>query len=207
VAYDAERRPGAFAKARESSHRRVALIFISLLCVATVLLFALLLAGLAGLVPALALLAVGYAAREFADPRLESGVRWGKGGNAEVAVGTALDSLRQEGYVVMHDLDRVVPGNVDHLVSGPSGVFMIETKFRRYENSDLPKARRVAKTVADDLGIRWVQPVICCAKRSYGPIADKGVAVVGLQQLLPYVRSQANPTAPFERLAAFADRQ
>ena len=51
------------------------------------------------------------------------------GREGERAVGEALDDLRAAGYRVFHD----VPGdgfNVDHVLIGPGGVFVIETKTR-----------------------------------------------------------------------------
>jgi hypothetical protein len=186
---------------------RVAFVFLALGLAATITAFALLLLGAAGVVTSIALFAIAFAVKEFFDPRFDASVSWSKGANAEQAVGDALTTLRREGYVVMHDLDKVVAGNIDHLVSGPTGVFMIETKFKRYLDPDIPKAKRVAKQVAHELGIAWVQPVICCATRSYGPRMVNGVAVLGRDQLLSYVRAQKKPVVDFDRLAAFADRQ
>lgn len=207
MAYDVDRKPGVFAKGRETLDFRVAFIFLVFVVAGVLVSAALLLTDTSGVAAALALIFVALAARHFFEIRLESGVRWGKGGNAEAAVGTDLESLRADGYIVMHDLEHVVPGNVDHLISGPTGAFMIETKFRCYEDSDIPKAKRVAQAIAQQLEAPWVQPVICVATRSYGPRMVKGVAVVGRQQLLPYVRAQKNRQVPFERVAAFADRQ
>lgn len=49
------------------------------------------------------------------------------GRDGERAVGQFLERLRQDGYQVFHDL--IGTGfNVDHVVIGPAGVFMIETK-------------------------------------------------------------------------------
>lgn len=207
MAYDLDREPGRFAKARERSDLGVAAVFLALVVVALGLAVGLLATGTAGLLSSAALLFVGLAARQLHDTRFESGERWGKGGNAERTVGRRLDALRAEGFVVMHDLERVVTGNVDHFVSGPTGAFMIETKFRRYEDPDIPKAKRVARTMASEIGARWIQPVICVASRSYGPRMVKNVMVVGQEQLVPYLLSQSNPTIPFERVATFADRQ
>jgi hypothetical protein len=50
--------------------------------------------------------------------------------DGEKAVGQFLESLRERGYKVFHDLvsDRF---NVDHVIIGPAGVFTIETKTWR----------------------------------------------------------------------------
>jgi hypothetical protein len=54
---------------------------------------------------------------------------WRRGGAGERRTARLLDRLARDCYVVFHDL--AVPGspaNVDHLVIGPSGVFVIDSK-------------------------------------------------------------------------------
>jgi hypothetical protein len=54
---------------------------------------------------------------------------WQRGAHGERHTARLLDRLTRDGYVVFHDL--AVPGspaNVDHLVIGPSGVFVIDSK-------------------------------------------------------------------------------
>jgi len=54
---------------------------------------------------------------------------WQSGGKAERELGEALERLREEGFGVLHD--RRIPrsrANIDHLVIGPAGVFVIDTK-------------------------------------------------------------------------------
>jgi hypothetical protein len=53
----------------------------------------------------------------------------GLGLDGERAVGQQLETLRNQGYEIFHD----IPGdgyNIDHVVIGPGGVFVIETKTR-----------------------------------------------------------------------------
>jgi hypothetical protein len=52
----------------------------------------------------------------------------------EKAVGETLDGLKRDGYRVIHDI--VAPTfNIDHVLIGPTGVYMIETKTRsKYAN-------------------------------------------------------------------------
>jgi hypothetical protein len=53
---------------------------------------------------------------------------WDKGASGEVEIGLALQGLGPE-FVVLHD--RKIPGsraNIDHLVVGPCGIFVVETK-------------------------------------------------------------------------------
>lgn len=54
---------------------------------------------------------------------------WKRGAAGERATGRALRRLEQAGWVVLHD--RAIPGlkaNIDHLVVGPTGVFVIDSK-------------------------------------------------------------------------------
>jgi hypothetical protein len=55
---------------------------------------------------------------------------WRRGAHGERRTARLLDRLTRDGFVVFHDL--AVPGNtsanVDHLVIGPSGVFVIDSK-------------------------------------------------------------------------------
>jgi hypothetical protein len=54
---------------------------------------------------------------------------WQRGAHGERHTARLLDRLTRDGFVVFHDL--AVPGspaNVDHLVIGPSGVFVIDSK-------------------------------------------------------------------------------
>lgn len=52
------------------------------------------------------------------------------GERGEKAVGAALDQLHDEGYRAFHAL-RYERRDIDHVLVGPAGVFVIETKARR----------------------------------------------------------------------------
>ena len=76
-----------------------------------------------------AVVAVGYAAFRFF--RLRSRLRDLRlGRDGEKAVGQFLQTLRERGYRVFHD---VIGGNfnVDHVLIGPAGIFTVETKTHR----------------------------------------------------------------------------
>lgn len=54
---------------------------------------------------------------------------WSVGAAGERRVGAALDAIGREDVVALHD--RRIPGklaNIDHVVVGPSGVFVVDTK-------------------------------------------------------------------------------
>jgi hypothetical protein len=80
-------------------------------------------AGLAGLAVAVLL---GWRLRFRPSEQARA---WERGAHGERQTARLLDRLGRDGYVVFHDL--AMPGsaaNVDHLVLGPSGVFVIDSK-------------------------------------------------------------------------------
>jgi hypothetical protein len=80
-------------------------------------------AGLAGL--AVAAL-VGWRLRFRPSEQART---WQRGAHGERHTARLLDRLTRDGYVVFHDLAVPdSPANVDHLVIGPSGVFVIDSK-------------------------------------------------------------------------------
>jgi hypothetical protein len=113
-------------------------------------------------------------------------LNWGIGAEGERRTAKALAPLVRDGWGVDHDLQRS-HGNIDHLVRGPAGVFLIETKNLRgqasIENGVLTvrsiddednvyawrnlsrwlaaKAVEAAQDIAAREGERpWVQPVV-----------------------------------------------
>jgi hypothetical protein len=57
---------------------------------------------------------------------------WAKGAHGEETIGRSLDLLREEGFAVLHD--RRIPGskaNIDHIVVGPAGIFLVDPKNYR----------------------------------------------------------------------------
>jgi hypothetical protein len=89
------------------------------------------LASQAGLPPAGL---VGLAAAVLVGWRLrfrpsEAARTWQRGAHGERQTARLLDRLTREGFVVFHDVAAPgSPANVDHLVIGPSGVFVIDSK-------------------------------------------------------------------------------
>lgn len=205
VPYDVETRPGGWVA--EQAARRVRLIWLGLA------LFFL----LAGLMLVLAIghrlslggsalfLAAVIAAKPYADRYIDRSGRWLRGARAEEAVGTILNELRREGWVLMHDIKQRSEGNIDHIASGPNGIYLVETKQRRYEDAQLTKVKRQAAKLHDELGA-WVTPVICLHQRNAKPFRKSGVWVVPGELLLDWLRRQRNQPVEFERLARFADR-
>jgi hypothetical protein len=152
----------------------------------------------------LAVLAVVLLLKVVGDPKVELAVRWRRGWDAERSVGEELNLMRGEGCIVMHDLPQRGEGNIDHLVSGPTGAYLIETKARGYQAGDLVKAKRQAAKLKAELGTSWVTPVICLHERESEPFYDR-VWIVPRQHIRDWISKQKNPQVPFERLAKYAD--
>ena len=77
----------------------------------------------------LAAVAAGWGLRFRSSPDASA---WRRGAAGERRTARALDPLERHGWAVLHDL--AVPGsqaNIDHLVIGPGGVFVIDSKQYR----------------------------------------------------------------------------
>ena len=205
VAYDTAKRPGEWVAAQARLQARLVRLLMgsALVLIAGVLWFAIGLRNSGLTVLALLLL---LAVQRLGARQIDVAANWLRGARSEEAVGETLAALTEEGYAVLHDIPQKFAGNIDHLVSGPSGVYMIETKHRRYQNDDLRKAKRQAAMLRDELGV-WVTPVICLdQRRDHDPYRREGVWIVCRTRLLAWIQVQRNRALELDRLAAFADR-
>jgi hypothetical protein len=152
---------------------------------------------------------------------------WRRGAAGERRTARQLDRLTADGYVVFHDL--AVPGspaNVDHLVIGPSGVFVVDSKQWSgsvHQGSDglvwhnhypldrtLETARWEARAISRLLGTR-AAALVCvhAAHVQGGGLEAKGVAIVpahllrsalGYDRVLPDAEVQLLATAAWAQL-------
>lgn len=127
----------------------------------------------------------------------------------EERVAEVLAELETEGFRVLHDLDTG-RGNADHVLVGPTGVFVIETKdwggrfYRRGGRlmfNDKPADQVVGQVTATALAIRerleaagidvWVQAVIAStrAKVSTGLMRIGHVTIADADRLPELVRA------------------
>lgn len=136
---------------------------------------------------------------------------WVTGAEGEEATARLIDPLAQQGFVVIHD--RKIPGsprNIDHIVIGPTGVFVIETKNvagrLRIEGGDLRiggrrvaavdevlrEAAAVSLALAPMLSPRniSVRPVICAhrADLPWFRREVRGVRIVSGRDLVRLIR-------------------
>jgi hypothetical protein len=174
-------------------------------------------AGLAGL--AVAAL-VGWRLRFRPSTQARA---WQHGAKGERHTARLLDRLGRDGYVSFHDLAMPhSPVNLDHLVVGPSGVFVIDSKQwtgHVHQSADglvwhdhyrldrtLATLRWQAETLGRLLGVP-VAPLVCVhgAHIQGGGLRAQGVAVVPASRLRSALgHDQVLSDADIERLAATA---
>jgi hypothetical protein len=178
---------------------------------------------LAGLFALAAAAAVGWPLRfrVSADTRA-----WRRGANGERRTARLLDPLERRGWAVLHDL--AIPGsaaNIDHLVIGPGGVVVIDSKQyrgrlhldgdgmlwhgRHLLVSTLRKVRWAADQADEVLGIADVDVTAIVAMHGasvpWGQVGADGVIVVPARTA-PELLQASPPILGPERVAWLADR-
>jgi Nuclease-related domain len=227
-------RPGGSAQARWRQLRaaewaawtrtlpwRVAVI----LAVATVggVLGRLLAPRLSPVLGALAAVAAGWGLRFRSSP---DAVAWRRGSAGERRTARLLDPLARHGWAVLHDL--AIPGsqaNLDHVVIGPGGVFVIDSKHYRGRLQLDPSGRLwhgryplaptlravdfeadQAARVLPDPGVAVV-PIVAIhgTQVPWGKVVTDGVPVVAARRLPSMLGALPAVLGP-ERVAALADQ-
>jgi Nuclease-related domain len=150
-------------------------------------------------------------------------LRWERGANGEKATAEVLSRLEREGWVVKHNLEKRRGGDTDHLVTGPKGVFLLETKHlqgkisvengvlttRQLDDEDqvfrndrlrpklLADARAAASQIRTEAGERaWVQAVVVVWGEFDDVVESGKIAFVPGRKLESWLRSR--PAAPVE---------
>jgi hypothetical protein len=136
--------------------------------------------------------------------------RWRRGAYGEKATARKLRRLTREGWVLLNDID-LGRRNIDHVLVGPPGVFLLESKWLSglvsvargvltvswredpddgYENTNFARRARTDSALVSshlrDAGMPglWVQPVIVLwATFDQGPVVSDGVAWVRGEQI------------------------
>jgi hypothetical protein len=172
---------------------------------------------------ALAAVAAGWGLRFRPSPDASA---WRRGAAGERRTARLLGPLERHGWVVVHDL--AVPGsraNIDHLVIGPGGVFVIDSKqyrgrlqldrFGRLWHGRYPlvpvlrsvefEADQAAQVFADPNVV--VLPVVAVhgAQVPWGKVVMNGVPVVPARRL-PNMLCELPAVLGPERIAALADQ-
>jgi Nuclease-related domain len=118
-------------------------------------------------------------------------IRWLAGARAERKVGAELDRLRESGWLVLHGYKRDWGGDIDHIVCGPGGIFMVETKSYEFRRSDIRRAAWNAAWMKEKLEVTWVTGVLC-VNEDRAATLDGRIWVVGHAQLVPWLQKQRN---------------
>jgi len=155
---------------------------------------------------------------------------WQTGAEVELRTGRLLEPLEAEGFRIVHD--RKIPGsraNVDHIVIGPPGIYVVATKSLggslqirdndvfvagRRKTKMIDEVKREAAAVETALGAElaaggWtVRPIICVHRADLPSFRSEvaGVRIVSGRDLVTRLRSADRVLSPadVERLAALA---
>jgi Nuclease-related domain len=153
-------------------------------------------------------------------------VAWRRGAVGERRTARLLGQLERHGWAVLHDL--AIPGsraNIDHLVIGPGGVFVIDSKQYRgrlrldpsgrlwHGRYPLAPAVRAVSFEADQTAQVLtdpdvvVEPIVAVhgAQVPWGKVVMQGVPVVPARRLPSMLRQLPAVLGP-ERVAALADQ-
>ena len=171
---------------------------------------------------ALAAMATGWGLRFRPSP---DAVAWRRGAAGERRTARLLAPLERQGWVVLHDL--AVPGsqaNLDHLVIGPGGIFVIDSKQYRgrlqldpsgrlwHSRSPLAPTVRAVSFEADQAARvlpdpHVVAPIVAVhgAQVPWGKVVMDGVPVVPARRLPSMLRKLPAVLRP-EQVAWLADR-
>ena len=173
-------------------------------------------------VAALAVAGAGWGLRFRPSP---DAVAWRRGAAGERRTARLLDPLERHGWAVLHDL--AVPGsraNIDHLVIGPGGVFVIDSKQYRsrlqldgsgrlwHGRYPLAPTLRAVEFEADRAAQVLVDPDVVVvpivavhgAPVPWGKVVMNGVPVVAARRLPSMLRQLPAVLGP-ERVAGLAN--
>jgi hypothetical protein len=204
MAHDLDRQPGTWVSGQAA--RRGVLVWAYVGALVAVILFAigLIVASRATALTSLLLIGLAVLLKLRGDRAISAAMPWRWGAKAEIEVGRALDLLKLEKYEVEHDIQRPGEANLDHVVSGPNGVYLVETKSHWFKPGAPKRAKRQAKWLRYEIGV-WVTPVICILRRREGPIQVDGVSVVPAHGVLDWIRAQSNKPADPDQFKAWVD--
>ena len=172
---------------------------------------------------ALAAMAAGWALRF--RPSLDA-IAWRRGAVGERRTARVLAALERHGWAVLHDL--ALPGsraNIDHLVIGPGGVFVIDSKQYRgrlqvdrsgrlwHGRYPLAPTLQAVSFEADQTALVLTDPEVVVvpivavhgAQVPWGKVVVHGVPVVSARRLPSMLRALPAVLGP-ERVAALADQ-
>jgi hypothetical protein len=128
---------------------------------------------------------------------------WRRGAEGEVATARALDHLSRSGWRAVHDRSREF-SNIDHIVVGPGGVFVVDTKNWNGDSTEDPEefetlgasSRFAANEINDHLKVTtdsrgWVHAVVAFwGDFEDAPVKHNSVTYLSGDQLIDWFRGQ-----------------
>lgn len=139
---------------------------------------------------------------------------WRTGAIGEERTGKLLEPLEAGGFRIIHDrLIRDSRANIDHIVVGPPGIFVVETKnyesklSRGQKERFAAQAKREAAAVAAVVSPVPVTPLICVHRADLGwfKVRVDGVRIVSPKELIKVLRKAPEQLVPAE-VARLADQ-
>jgi hypothetical protein len=119
-------------------------------------------------------------------------LNWFTGARAERALGATLNQLKGQGWLVVHGYKKDRGGDIDHILCGPNGAYIVETKSHGYRAGDLRQTRTNAWWLHDKLGVRsWVTGVLCVDEDRTPQEKDR-VWVVSHADIIEWLHQQRN---------------
>jgi len=204
MAYGFDRKPGTWVSEQAARHSAVVWAYFGALIGVLLFSIGLIVASRATVLTSALVISLSVLLKLRGDVAIDAAMPWRWGAKAEIEVGRALDLLKLEGYEVRHDIQRPGEANLDHVVSGPNGVYLIETKSHWFKPNAPQRAKGQAKWLRHQIGV-WVTPVICILRRRKGLVEVDGVAVVPADGILEWIRAQSNKPADRDQFKRWAD--
>jgi hypothetical protein len=130
--------------------------------------------------------------------------RWIFGADAEKKVGLPLEQFADRGWLVLHGYKKDAGGDIDHVVCGPNGAYIIETKSYGFRRRDLRQTAGNAWWLhekLEGLGVRWVTGVLC-VDEDRPPQQEDRIWVVSHRDLVAWLEAQRNQPVDPEQARA-----
>jgi hypothetical protein len=121
--------------------------------------------------------------------RGDAALRWLKGSVSEEVVGELIDQLREQGWLVVHNVPKDFGGDVDHVLCGPNAVFVVETKSTPFAWKHAGQAQGNARFIEYRLrGVlsEAVTPIVCVAAKQK-PVRRGSVWVMSREHIAEFV--------------------
>jgi hypothetical protein len=151
-----------------------------------------------GLVAEFALAGLAFLLLRELNESGNDALNWTIGARAERHVGSELAKLDSQ-WLVIHGYKRDWGGDIDHILSGPTGVYIVETKSYAFRGSDLKRTAWNAAWLKEKLSVPWVTAILC-VNDDLEPIQRGVVWVMGHDKLVPWLVTQRNVTVHPNRL-------